>query len=167
MRSKGWSQKDFAKTTALKPDRHSKALCDNEIDAFVFTAGHPNASIKEAATTCDIVMVSVLDATIKELVNKHSYLEPVVISGDIYPGAGWSAPTFGVMSTLVTSVDTPKEVVYEVVKSLFKDYFDFKLTHPALSGLKPKKMIKRQAAPHHPGAMRYFLQMGYKLKNKS
>ena len=28
------------------------ALCDNKIDAFTYVVGHPNASIKEASTTC-------------------------------------------------------------------------------------------------------------------
>ncbi|WP_404831127.1 TAXI family TRAP transporter solute-binding subunit [Endozoicomonas euniceicola] len=40
-------------TSELKSSEQAKALCDNKIDAFVFIAGHPSGSLKEATTSCD------------------------------------------------------------------------------------------------------------------
>ena len=55
----GWTNKDFKLASELKSSEQSKALCDNKVDAMVFTVGHPSGSIKEATTSCDAVMVSV------------------------------------------------------------------------------------------------------------
>ncbi|MBL4614635.1 MAG: TAXI family TRAP transporter solute-binding subunit [Magnetovibrio sp.] len=162
MHFEGWSKKDFAQTSQLTSTEQSAALCSNKIDAFVFTAGHPNAAINEAAKACPIVLVSVRDAAIKKLVNKYPYYNPVVIPGETYLGTGWSTPTFGVLSTLVTSKDTPDKVVTEVVKSIFRDFTDFKFSHPAFFNLDPEQMIKKgQTAPYHPGALRYFRLTGF------
>jgi len=37
----------FKLASELKSAEQGKALCDNKIDAFVFTIGHPSGSIKE------------------------------------------------------------------------------------------------------------------------
>mgnify|MGYP001819406083 FL=1 len=57
MKAKGWTLDDFKLASELKSAEQSKALCDNKIDAMVFTVGHPSGSIKEATTSCDSVLV--------------------------------------------------------------------------------------------------------------
>jgi len=47
----GWKKGDFRLASELKSAEQSKALCDNKIDAMVFTVGHPSGSIKEASTS--------------------------------------------------------------------------------------------------------------------
>ena len=55
----GWTMGDFALASELKSSEQSAALCDNKVDAIVFTVGHPNGSIKEATTSCESVLISV------------------------------------------------------------------------------------------------------------
>ena len=55
----GWSTGDFALASELKSSEQAQALCDNKIDAMIFTVGHPSGSIKEATTSCDAVLVDV------------------------------------------------------------------------------------------------------------
>ena len=43
----GWKMSNFSLASELKSSEQSKALCDNKIDAMVFTVGHPSGSIKE------------------------------------------------------------------------------------------------------------------------
>src|SRR5690606_17791134 len=45
MELKGWKMSDFKLASELKADEHAKALCDNKIDAFVYTVGHPSGNI--------------------------------------------------------------------------------------------------------------------------
>ena len=59
MAAKGWKKSDFTLASELKASEQSKALCDNKIDAMIYTVGHPSGSIKEATTSCDTVLVSV------------------------------------------------------------------------------------------------------------
>ena len=60
----GWDKSTFALASELKSSEQSKALCDNKIDAMVFTVGHPSGSIKEATTSCDSVLVKVTGAAV-------------------------------------------------------------------------------------------------------
>ena len=54
MAALGWDKGSiFTLASELKSAEQSRALCDNKIDAMVFTVGHPSGSIKEATTTCD------------------------------------------------------------------------------------------------------------------
>ncbi len=62
MNALGWTNDDFKLASELKAAEQAGALCDNKIDAMVYTVGHPNGSIQEAATSCDVVMVSVKPA---------------------------------------------------------------------------------------------------------
>lgn len=162
MHAKRWNKSDFAEAWELPSNKHARALCDGKIDAFVFMAGHPNASIKKAADTCDVVLVSVADQAVKYLVKKYDYMVPAIIKGGTYKGTGWSTASFGVNATLMTNKNIPNETVFEVVKAVFQDFIDFRFSHPVLANLEPKAMVQtRQTVPHHPGAEKYFKRMGY------
>ena len=65
----GWTMDDFKLASELKSAEQSSALCDNKIDAMVYTVGHPNGSIKEATTSCDAVIVSVTGSQVDKLVD--------------------------------------------------------------------------------------------------
>ena len=73
MAAKGWKKSDFALASELKAAEQSKALCDNKIDAMVYTVGHPSGSIKEATTSCDTVLVNVTGPAVDKLVSENDY----------------------------------------------------------------------------------------------
>jgi TRAP transporter TAXI family solute receptor len=157
----GWEKSDFALASELKSAEQSQALCDNKIDAIVFTVGHPSGSIKEATTSCDSVLVSVTGAAIEMLVADNDYYRTATIPGGMYRGNPDDVVTFGVGATFVSSTNTSAEVVYEVVKAVFENFDDFKKLHPAFSVLKKEEMIKDGlSAPIHEGAMKYYKEAG-------
>jgi len=157
----GWKKKDFKLTSELKSAEQSKALCDNKIDAMVFTVGHPSGSIKEASTSCDSVLVEVAGPKIDKLVMKHDYYRTAVIPGGMYRGTDSDTKTFGVGATFVTSAKVPEKVIYNVVKAVFENFDQFKKLHPAFANLKKEEMIKDGlSAPLHKGAVKYYKEAG-------
>ena len=49
------------------------------------------------------------------------------------------------------------DVVYNIVKSVFENFDDFKKLHPAFAHLKKEEMIRDGlSAPLHPGAAKYY-----------
>jgi len=161
MNALGWTMDDFALASELKSAEQSAALCDNKIDAMVFTVGHPSGSIKEAATSCDSVIVSVSGPVIDKLVEENAYYRKAVIPGGMYRGTDEDVETFGVGATFVSSTAVPADVVYEVVKAVFENFDDFKKLHPAFANLKKEEMIKDGlSAPLHPGAVKYYKEAG-------
>lgn len=162
MNALGWSKGDFALASELKSAEQSQALCDNKIDAMVFTVGHPSGSIKEATTSCDSVIVEVSGAPIDKLVADNAYYRTATIPGGMYRGNDSDVQTFGVGATFVSSTNTPDDVVYVVVKSVFENFDQFRKLHPAFANLKAEEMIKDGlSAPLHPGAARYYKERGW------
>ena len=162
MNALGWDKSTFALASELKSAEQSQALCDNKIDAMVFTVGHPSGSIKEATTSCDSIIVPVTGPEIDKLVEDNAYYRKATIPGGMYRGTDEDVETFGVGATFVTSADVPDDVVYVVVKAVFDDFDQFKKLHPAFANLKPEEMIKDGlSAPLHDGAVKYYKEQGW------
>jgi hypothetical protein len=161
MDAMGWTKDDFTLASELKAAEQSKAVCDNKIDAMVYTVGHPSGSIKEATTTCDTVLVTVTGPVIDKLIAENKYYRKAVIPGGMYRGNDNDTLTFGVGATFVSSSKTPADTVYQVVKAVFENFDDFRKLHPAFSNLKKEEMVKDGlSAPIHDGAARYYKEAG-------
>ena len=157
----GWKKEDFKLASELKPAEMSSALCDNKIDAFVYSVGHPNGSIQEATTTCDAVLVTVDGPVVDALVKDNAYYRTAVIPGGMYRGNDADVKTFGVGATFVSSAKVPEDVIYTVVKAVFENFDEFKKLHPAFANLKKEEMIKDGlSAPLHDGAVKYYKEAG-------
>jgi hypothetical protein len=161
MNAYGWTKDDFKLASELKSAEQAQALCDNKIDAFVFTVGHPSGSIKEATTTCDTNLVNVDGSVVEKLVEKNPYYRMATIPGGMYRNNPEDTTTFGVGATFVTSADVSEEVIYNVVKAVFENFQTFKKLHPAFAVLKKEEMIKDGlSAPLHRGAKKYYKEAG-------
>jgi TRAP transporter TAXI family solute receptor len=161
MEALGWKMSDFALASELKSSEQSMALCDNKIDAMVFTVGHPSGSIKEATTSCDSVLVNVTGSAVDMLVAENDFYRTATIPGGMYSGNPKDTKTFGVGATFVTSTRTPENVIYQVVKAVFENFDSFRKFHPAFRNLDKRQMIKDGlSAPLHAGAVKYYKEAG-------
>ncbi|ADZ69530.1 TAXI family TRAP transporter solute-binding subunit [Polymorphum gilvum] len=159
--AKGWTTGDFSVASELPPAEQAAALCDNNVDAMVYTVGHPSGAIQEATTSCDAVLVNVTGEAIDTLIADNPFYRTAVIPGGMYRGTDADVTTFGVGATFVSSAEVPDDVVYAVVKSVFENLDQFKSLHPALANLDPKAMVTDgNSAPLHPGAERYYREAG-------
>jgi len=116
----GWDKSTFALASELKSSEQSKALCDNKIDAMVFTVGHPSGSIKEATTSCDSVLVNVTGAAVDGLVANNDFYRTATIPGGMYNGNPDDTVTFGVGATVVSSTATSEHVIHSIVRAFSK-----------------------------------------------
>lgn len=163
MHAKGWTKKNFSKASELTSSKQGAALCAGEIEAMVFSVGHPNQSLKEVSATCPTVLVDVTGPAIEGLIKKYPYYSAAIIPAGTYKGTPGRTLTFGVRATLVTSSDTPNKVVFNLLDALFDHYgfTDFKFSHPALQDLHITDMIKKgHTAPLHPAALRFYQKGG-------
>ncbi|MEQ8365348.1 MAG: TAXI family TRAP transporter solute-binding subunit, partial [Roseicyclus sp.] len=161
MEAMGWTMDDFAVASELQAAEQSQALCDNNIDAMIYTVGHPSGSIQEATTACDSVLVNVSNEAVDMLVEENSFYRTATIPGGMYRGNDEDTVTFGVGATFVTSADVPEDVVYTVVSAVFENIDQFRSLHPAFANLDPAEMANDGlSATLHPGAERYFREAG-------
>jgi TRAP transporter TAXI family solute receptor len=161
MAAKGWTMDTFELATELRSAEQSGALCDNQIDAFVITAGHPSGNLTEAATTCDVKLIPVTGDAVDKLVSDNAYYRSATIPGGMYRGTDDDVETFGVGATIVTSADVSDEAVYALVSAVFENFDAFKKFHPAFGTLTKQDMVSAGlSAPLHPGAEKYYREKG-------
>lgn len=158
----GMKLSDFSLASELKADEHGPALCDGKIDGFFYTVGHPSANIQDPTTSCGAQLVPLAGPGIDKLVADKPYYAKATIPGGMYPNNPNPVATYGVLATVVSSSKVPAETVYQVVKSVFDNFEEFKKLHPALAYLKPENMVKDGlSAPLHEGAARYYKEKGW------
>lgn len=123
--------------------------------------GHPNTSTNCATSgvrKVNFVAIPISDAFLAD----NPYYQKAVIPVSYYPGSTnkEDIESFGVRAGLVTSVKVSEEIVYTVTKEIFENFDSFKSHHPAYSSLSKKEMIRGNSAPLHPGALKYYREVG-------
>jgi TRAP transporter TAXI family solute receptor len=141
----------------------SDLLSEGKIDAYFFTAGHPNLSVREVTSGKRKARLLPLDQSlIEQFLAARPLLKAVSISTDYYPGLENRAavPTVGVKVVLFTREGMTEETVYRLVKEVMTHLDLFRRQQPALAGLTAEEMAAVQVLPLHPGAVRYFREAG-------
>ncbi len=147
----------------IRPAEAAGMLQDGRIDAYFYTVGHPNGSIKEAvAGARKVTFVPVPEELVKKLAAEQPYYAPALIPISHYPGVAnqGDVPTFGVKATICTSADVHEDVIYAITKEVFQNIDELRKLHPALEVLSVENMLEGLSAPLHPGAQRYFKEAG-------
>ena len=145
----------------VKAVESAKLLQDGRIDAYFYTVGHPNGSVKEA--TAGKRKVKIVPITnVDDLIKKFPFYAKSVIPASLYPTAEneEDTVTYGVKATLITSSDVPEDIVYNITKEVFENLEEFKSLHPSFGVLTKENMLEGNSAPYHAGALKYFKEAG-------
>lgn len=152
--------KDLALADPINAEAASKKLQAGQLDAFFYTAGHPNDLIREAAK--GRIKVRLLGFSDVCRSKEFCYVKTWVPL-DLYPGLlnkGYELPTCGLKAVLVASAKTPDDSAYQMAELIGQNLDELKRMHPALRSLRLYEMIDDLHAPLHPGAKRYYQEKG-------
>jgi TRAP transporter TAXI family solute receptor len=141
----------------------SDMLQDDEIDAYFYTVGHPNLSVREATSgRRKARLLPLPPEMIEAFTAARPYLLAVSIPIDQYPGLGNSAPvpSVGVKAVLFARYDLDETSVRLLVRTVLENLDLFRRQHPALSGLTASAMTEVSVLLRHPGAEGYFREAG-------
>ena len=153
----GWTPFTFSNVREFASNLQAQALCDGEVEAIIFVAGHPSGTIKDATEKCKTNFVNVEGPVIDALIAENDYYRKAAIPAGMYRGQSDEIPTFGVNATMVTTTETPDVLVDYLVKSVFENIDRLKKMHPALANLDVKEMSKNiMPAPLHDRAEVYY-----------
>lgn len=160
--------------TGIKPDEMTLSeypsalaaehLQKNDIDAYIYTLGHPNLSVLEASTGKTKVRLIPIDKSlIDQVTSRNPLLIPVMIPTSFYPGLEQqgNVQSVGVRAVLFTRADMAEDTVYSLVKEVMTNFDLLKRQHPVLQDLAPAEVGNIKVLPLHPGAARYFREAGF------
>lgn len=157
----GWTDASFAPAAAVAPGSLSRALCDGEIDGFLYAVGHPARLVQEVTTTCDARLVPIEGGAITALVDSGKWYVAATIPGGIYRGNPRPVDTFGVSAILATEAAVPDATVRVVAQSAADDLDMLRGLDPVLGHLDPAEIAAPGPAPLHPAAEAVFQAKGW------
>ena len=141
----------------------SELLENGEIDAYMYTVGHPSLSIREAAVGGRrIRLVPVDPALLESRARGRAFLTKTKVDTRYYPGLESQGDmyTIGVKAILFTRADMPSETVSAVVRELTDNFDLFRRQHPAFGKLTLEDLTRDTIVPFHPGAEAVYRQHG-------
>lgn len=161
MAALGVTRSDFAQVRELTLAEQHRALCANELDAIVYSVGHPNGLIQDVVRMCRGILVDVSGKPIDDMLQHHPEYDRAVIKGGTYLDNPVDVRTLGVRAVIVTTTRLSEALAYDITKSVFEHFDDFRRLHPLFANLSVEDMVATVAqAPIHPGAARFYRERG-------
>lgn len=147
-----------------KLDDRLNMLLHGKVDAFFHTVGHPSQDIKFATYSVRGARFIPL-VNIEKILSKNLYYSKSFIPIELYPRADNKndVETIGVKATFLTSAKVPEDIVYAVTKAVFNDLESLGQYDPVLKNLRKENMLDGLTAPIHPGALRYYREIGMQV----
>ena len=143
------------------------ALKDRKIDAFFWSGGIPTAAVTDLAASPGVKIKFIEHDELVEPLNKKYgplYVKDI-IPAKSYPGQDKDARVSTIWNILVTGADTPDQVAYDIVKTMFERKEDMVRVHKESENFDLKHQTNAAIViPFHPGAVRYFRERGLNVK---
>ena len=130
--------------------------------AQVFTLGTtiPASSIMDVAAGRDIRMVPVTDEIVAAMRKINPGYAKGVIKAGTYPKQDRDVDAIIYSAHIVAACSLPVDQVYTMVKALVTNLGDLVAINKAMDGLTPKLMAADIGVPFHPGATKYYKEVG-------
>lgn len=149
-------KKDDVKAQYLSFAESAEQFKDKHIDAFIVTAGIPNAAIMDVAVMQSIRILPIPGDKIAQLTKRYPFLSLVVIPANTYKNQSAEVKTVAVSAVLIVSSDLKEDVVYQLTKALFENQAELATTHAKGKDLNLKAAVTGVSIPFHPGAIKYY-----------
>lgn len=134
-------------------------LKNNAIDAAFVTSGLPNSTVIDLSTTKDVEIVPIK----KEDVEKMKQQFPFFVSAEIPAGLyknDQTIQTAAIRNILLVRNDLSDDQVYKLTKTFFDEMEALKSAHSAAKEIDVKEAGKNLVVPLHPGAEKYYKEVG-------
>lgn len=159
--SYGIDPKTDMTTVWLDQDEAVTRLQDGELDAVYLTAGYPISAFTNliVASPDTYTLVQNDIENLEQMVELMPYLTITEIPAGTYPGIDFSVNALRTAASVVTPVDTPAAVTYELAKYTYENWSEIQNVHAALKDMDASGLAE-SSIPLHPGAYAFFKSVG-------
>ncbi|MFW5328930.1 TAXI family TRAP transporter solute-binding subunit [Hydrogenophaga sp. ZJX-1] len=149
---------DLAKVEYLPFGESVELMKNRQLDATLQSAGLGVASIRDLATAVKIVVIPV-PADVVDKVGDPAY-QAAMIPANTYGGQTEAVATAAIPNFLVTHNGVSDDVAYRMAKAMYDNIDTLYAAHNAAKNIKRENAIKGMPVPLHPGAERYYKEVG-------
>ncbi|WP_373951775.1 TAXI family TRAP transporter solute-binding subunit [Vibrio pomeroyi] len=146
----------------------ASALQNGTIDGMNTPAGVPVGAVTQAFAALgeDIQILSFTDAQIKQANGDYNIWTKYEIPANTYPGVDKPITTIAQPNFLAVREDISEEDVYQLTKAIYENLPFLQGIHKATKAMALEKGIAGLPVPLHPGAARYYQEVGIDIPSE-
>lgn len=163
----GYFRDDF-QIAAIDYSSNAAAIKNGTIDGMNIPGGPPVSAVSQAYSALgkDITVLDFTDAQL-QAVNRGSPLwSRFVIPAGTYPGQDRPIATIAQPNFLAVHADIDDEVVYLLVKTIYRNLPFLHIIHSATEAITLGAAIDGLPVPLHPGAARFYREQGMEIPDR-
>ncbi|TGN47715.1 TAXI family TRAP transporter solute-binding subunit [Paracoccus liaowanqingii] len=153
----GMSYDDLAKVEYLPYAESAELIKNRQLEATLQSSGLGVAFIQDLSATHDITIVSIPEATVTAI---GAPFAPAMIPAGTYAGIDEDIPTAAIGNMLISHEGVSEETAYQMTKLMFDNVDRMRSSHGAAEGISPETALEGISIPLHPGAERYYREIG-------
>jgi TRAP transporter TAXI family solute receptor len=153
-------KKEDVNAQYLSFSESAEAFKDKHIDAFIVTAGIPNAGIMDVSTQNEIRILDIPTDVAGKMTQKYPFLAGVKVPANTYKGQTADVSTVAVNAVLIAGSQLKDDMVYNLTKALFENQAELAAAHAKGKELNAQYAVQGVSIPFHPGAVKYFKEKG-------
>lgn len=165
LEANGMSFDDFDRSS-LNFNESADALRDGDIDVGIWSVGPPTSSIVSLATTRDITLISLTEEEVQKAMQAEPVFAPYQLRDDLYEGVDQVTSSIGIPNVLAVNSAMSEELAYQITRLLFERVEDLRDIHPAAQDTTVEFSLESTPVPLHPGAIRYYEEIGESVPDK-
>lgn len=133
---------------------------DGLTDCLMFASALPVSTVLDITTARDIRLIPLADDDFIKLKEVSPAYLKNIIPANTYSGQTEDVPCLGNMQHIIVNKDLDEEFVYQMTKAIVENLPEIGATHVVYKILTPELMAQDLGIPMHPGATRYYKEIG-------
>jgi uncharacterized protein len=144
-------------------DHMADELFTGNYDAVMTLTGAPVPAIQAAAEQKPFAMIRLSPEQINTILKAIPEFSASKIRAGIYRFLEKDYDTVGMFNFAIGRADLPDDLVYQLVKAVFENQPTLLKAHSTAAETIPQNVLKDTFLPLHPGALRYYREIGIKI----
>ena len=156
----GMTFEDLGKTEQLTASQAADYMKDGRLDAAFYSVALGAAVITDTALMIPMDIVPIEGPNVDKLIEKYPFYAKQTVPAGTYKNNDTDVPTVSVMAMLSANADIEANIVYSILKAVYADLPQLKKAHAKFKGIEEKNALVGMSIPLHPGAQKYFKEVG-------
>lgn len=141
-------------------------LTNGMITAYI--TGYPNTTTQDLSMQVELRVIGISGEDAEYFLNLHpEYAYPFTIPAGYYKGQDESSEVVGFHVLYITRDDLPEDMIYTVLKAMYKNIDVVEDTWPQTSDMMKTDSIKLVSSPLHKGSIKYYREIGLELQERA
>lgn len=145
----------------VKGAEQTEMMKNGQLDVFIWNGKAPIATVLDLVSSIDCRFLEIPEDIVDVIIeNSNGAYSEQYLFADYYECLEEDVYTYGNNAVLFANADVPEEVVYEFTKLFVENLEELAKVNKSFGEIKPETMLQGISVPLHPGALRYYQEIG-------